>query len=338
MYIVDQTLRPQLGVVRSDEREFVLADLLGQAELFTNPRGDLRRAGQPRPCGFPVDGEHCVTASPRVRQRQQRHGDVEDAAGAAAVRRAVQKAADAGEAILEPGDLRRIVHGQHGDVVQQRALFVGEQLVPERVRDHLGLAAPAALILAKILIPEKRTVKPLDMRVDTVEEAALPFDRRRSYVSGLFQLAPPLTAGPEQFEEFISSFGYSLTAPSNNLHPKHFQKLVTRMRGTPEEKPIAFLMLRTMQKARYDPANLGHFGLAADTYTHFTSPIRRYPDLVCHRALLSAIPVLEVNLDHSSRQHRLILDAVLKGETTKARRVMESHCDDTAALLRGLLA
>jgi ribonuclease R len=57
------------------------------------------------------------------------------------------------------------------------------------------------------------------------------------------------------------------------------------MRGTPEEKPIAFLMLRTMQKARYEPSNLGHFGLAAASYTHFTSPIRRYPDLVVHRTL-----------------------------------------------------
>jgi GntR family transcriptional repressor for pyruvate dehydrogenase complex len=54
--------------------------------------------------------------------------------------------------------------------------------------------------------------------------------------------------------------------------------------------------------------------------------------------MLNAIPVLDVNLDHSNRQHRLILNAVLKGEATKARRVMESHCDDTAALLRGLLA
>src|SRR5688572_24829645 len=92
----------------------------------------------------------------------------------------------------------------------------------------------------------------------------------------------------EAFEEFISSFGYSLAAPNNNLHPKHFQKLIDKMRGKPEERPIAFLMLRTMQKARYDPANLGHFGLAADTYTHFTSPIRRYPDLVVHRALREA--------------------------------------------------
>src|SRR5213079_2317272 len=84
---------------------------------------------------------------------------------------------------------------------------------------------------------------------------------------------------------FISGFGYSLAAPLTSLAPRHFQKLLERIHGKPEEKPIAFLMLRTMQKARYAPENLGHFGLAASSYTHFTSPIRRYPDLVVHRAL-----------------------------------------------------
>jgi ribonuclease R len=64
--------------------------------------------------------------------------------------------------------------------------------------------------------------------------------------------------------------------------------MLLRIQGKPEEKPIAFLMLRTMQKARYAPENLGHFGLAASSYTHFTSPIRRYPDLVVHRALRAA--------------------------------------------------
>src|SRR5437868_6507832 len=88
-----------------------------------------------------------------------------------------------------------------------------------------------------------------------------------------------------KFEEFVSGFGYSLAAPANALRPRHFQKLLERIHGKPEEKPIAFLMLRTMQKARYAPENLGHFGLAAPSYTHFTSPIRRYPDLVVHRAL-----------------------------------------------------
>jgi ribonuclease R len=92
----------------------------------------------------------------------------------------------------------------------------------------------------------------------------------------------------EKFEEFISGFGYSLAAPIGALRPRHFQKLIERIHGKPEEKPIAFLMLRTMQKARYAPENLGHFGLAASSYTHFTSPIRRYPDLVVHRALRAA--------------------------------------------------
>jgi ribonuclease R len=91
-----------------------------------------------------------------------------------------------------------------------------------------------------------------------------------------------------KFEEFVSGFGYSLGAPLNALRPRHFQKLIERIQGKPEEKPIAFLMLRTMQKARYAPENLGHFGLASPSYTHFTSPIRRYPDLVVHRALRAA--------------------------------------------------
>ncbi len=96
---------------------------------------------------------------------------------------------------------------------------------------------------------------------------------------------PPDPLKVLQFEEFISAFGYSLGAAEGAVRPKHFQKLVEKIKGVPAERPIAFLMLRTMQKARYDPMNVGHFGLAAETYTHFTSPIRRYPDLVVHRLL-----------------------------------------------------
>ncbi len=96
---------------------------------------------------------------------------------------------------------------------------------------------------------------------------------------------PPDPLKVEEFEEFIGTLGYGLGAPANAVQPRHFQRLVEKIRGKPEEKPIAFLTLRTMQKARYDPSNLGHFGLAAGSYTHFTSPIRRYPDLVVHRTL-----------------------------------------------------
>jgi len=92
----------------------------------------------------------------------------------------------------------------------------------------------------------------------------------------------PLKVG--QFKEFISTLGHTLVS-RGGVRPKHFQQLVDRVKGSSEEKPIVFLMLRTMQKARYDVLSLGHFGLAAEHYTHFTSPIRRYSDLVVHRVL-----------------------------------------------------
>jgi ribonuclease R len=88
-----------------------------------------------------------------------------------------------------------------------------------------------------------------------------------------------------QFEEFVSSLGYSLSAEPGGVRPRDFQQLIERIAGLPVERPIALLMLRTMSQARYSPDNVGHFGLAAPTYTHFTSPIRRYPDLVVHRLL-----------------------------------------------------
>ena len=88
-----------------------------------------------------------------------------------------------------------------------------------------------------------------------------------------------------EFEAFIEPLGYGLGSTGRSVTPTSFQKLVDRIRGTPEERPIAAVMLRTMQKARYDAMSLGHFGLAAEHYTHFTSPIRRYPDLVVHRML-----------------------------------------------------
>ena len=96
---------------------------------------------------------------------------------------------------------------------------------------------------------------------------------------------PPDVTKVAEFEAFITTLGYSLAAPEGSVAPAHFQRLVERIRGTPEEKPVALLMLRTMQKARYDASCIGHFGLAAPAYTHFTSPIRRYPDLVVHRTV-----------------------------------------------------
>jgi ribonuclease R len=109
----------------------------------------------------------------------------------------------------------------------------------------------------------------------------------------------------EKFEQFVTGLGYSLAAPPNALRPRHFQALVERLRGKPEEKPIALLMLRTMQRARYETANLGHFGLAFDSYTHFTSPIRRYPDLVVHRLLRAARRGVALEADREDLREEL---------------------------------
>ena len=93
---------------------------------------------------------------------------------------------------------------------------------------------------------------------------------------------------PEKVEEFadlVSSFGYRVPQDLEGIRPQDFQLILRQIAGKPEEKLISYLLLRTMRLARYHEETLGHFGLATDMYAHFTSPIRRYPDLVVHRAL-----------------------------------------------------
>jgi ribonuclease R len=93
---------------------------------------------------------------------------------------------------------------------------------------------------------------------------------------------------PERVEEFcelVASFGYRVPGSLETIRPEDFQRIVRQIEGKPEEKLVSYLLLRTMKLARYHEDNLGHFGLAAEMYAHFTSPIRRYPDVVVHRAL-----------------------------------------------------
>ena len=83
----------------------------------------------------------------------------------------------------------------------------------------------------------------------------------------------------------INNFGYSIRFHNGEVYPKEVQKLLARAEDTPEESLISRLALRSMKQAKYTVANTGHFGLAAKYYTHFTSPIRRYPDLQIHRII-----------------------------------------------------
>ena len=84
--------------------------------------------------------------------------------------------------------------------------------------------------------------------------------------------------------EFLATLGISLPTVKK-VKPLHLQKALAKAKGSPEETLINTVLLRTMKQARYSHENVGHFGLAAETYTHFTSPIRRYPDLIVHRVL-----------------------------------------------------
>lgn len=88
----------------------------------------------------------------------------------------------------------------------------------------------------------------------------------------------------QSFNEFIHGMGYSLKG-IRKIHPKALQDLLDKVKDTPHERIISTVMLRSLRKARYHYENLGHFGLAAKFYTHFTSPIRRYPDLQIHRIM-----------------------------------------------------
>lgn len=93
---------------------------------------------------------------------------------------------------------------------------------------------------------------------------------------------------PEKIGDFAliaGSLGYRLPVDAQKIKPKDLAKLLEKIEGKPEEKFLNVLLLRSMSRARYDLNNSGHFGLALDSYTHFTSPIRRYPDLIVHRAL-----------------------------------------------------
>jgi ribonuclease R len=89
----------------------------------------------------------------------------------------------------------------------------------------------------------------------------------------------------EEFCDLVASLGYRVPLNLEEIRPEDFQLVLRQIEGKPEEKLVSYLLLRTMRLARYSEQNLGHFGLATDMYSHFTSPIRRYPDLVAHRSL-----------------------------------------------------
>ncbi|WP_442051573.1 ribonuclease R [Paenibacillus sp. 2TAB19] len=139
------------------------------------------------------------------------------------------------------------------------------------------------------------------------------------------------------FMQFASNFGYVVKGKGNSVHPRALQTLLEEIQGKKEATVISTMMLRSMKQAKYDAESLGHFGLAAEFYSHFTSPIRRYPDLVIHRiirevieggghltearheALTARMPEVA---QHSSERERVAVDAERDTEQLKKCELM----------------
>ena len=115
----------------------------------------------------------------------------------------------------------------------------------------------------------------------------------------------------------VGSLGYVLKGESGNMHPKEFQKLLEAVAGSDEEAFISRITLRTMQQARYSEDNTGHFGLAAKYYCHFTSPIRRYPDLSIHRIIKDHI---RGRYNEKKDEHYTSLMPAVASSTSKTER------------------
>jgi len=145
------------------------------------------------------------------------------------------------------------------------------------------------------------------------------------------------------FAQFIANFGYRLRGKMNHVHPKALQAVLEEIADTPEEQVISTIMLRSLKQARYDEQNLGHFGLAAKYYTHFTSPIRRYPDLIVHRMIRKVLldgPISEQEAakwrrkmpdvaEHSSVRERIATEAERETDDLKMAQWMAGHIGET---------
>lgn len=125
----------------------------------------------------------------------------------------------------------------------------------------------------------------------------------------------------EKLGIFINNFGYSIKIGQEEIHPKELQKLMEKIEDTPEEALISRLTLRSMKQARYTVANEGHFGLATKYYCHFTSPIRRYPDLQIHR-------IIKENLKSGMTERRIQHYEKILPEISLKSSHLERRADD----------
>ncbi|RMH18674.1 MAG: RNB domain-containing ribonuclease, partial [Gemmatimonadetes bacterium] len=151
---------------------------------------------------------------------------------------------------------------------------------------------------------------------------------------------PPPPDQMRELRQFLASYGLKVKG-RGSIPPGELQRVLEAVRGTPKEALVTKVVLRSMARARYDARNLGHYGLAAEWYCHFTSPIRRYPDLWTHRVVVRSLIEGEPPLDrweaderrmvaaHCSRRERAADDAERESVAMKKVEYMERHLGET---------
>jgi len=213
-------------------------------------------------------------------------------------------------------------------LMEELALVIYEN---RRARGNLDFDLPEAEIILDLQgMPENIVRAERNIAHRIIEEFMIAANEAaaRHLKEQDFSLLYRVHEGPdkealEALAPFLLSLGYRLPVKKETITPPEIQKLLEACRGKPEERVLNRVLLRAMKQAVYQPENIGHFGLASTCYTHFTSPIRRYPDLIVHRILDRALQGNKLKPNeredflaylheagrHTSQRERIAMDA-----------------------------